>query len=430
MKKFNIYLVALLLGGLLLGTTACEMRDELRKRVPTGTDKEGVGAFSLDLLSKETTRAANGVDNYVIQILDADGNIVQEFDAYTQLQGDNGIVELPVGTYKVRSASYSGDEEEAAVDKPYYFSEKEFVVNNGEVTNVKDTCKLNSVVVNVGYNESFLNEVQDNYSITLTNGVGVLTLDKNVNGTAYFRTAATMSIVVRATTKNGTDVYKSQVMSSSDGGTLKPEDKFEINLGITDTIPDTPIVPEPPVTPDNPGDPGNPDTPGNSHFDITIDVTLNGKDVNIEIPSPDQPTPDPTPDPSYAAPTIVGDGFDIEGILTDPTVVKVNITAEAGIQNLFVTIDSPILSGDLLGAVGLESTFDMANPGTNEEGLKALGLLGNEPVAGKTSMPFDVSAFMDILPQLGDPGPHKFHLKVIDKEGRELSKTLSIQFTL
>lgn len=426
MKKFNIYIGTLLLGGLLLGTTACEMRDELRKRVPTGTDKEGVGAFSLDLLSKETTRAASGVDNYVIQILDMEGNIVQEFDAYTQLQGENGIVELPVGTYKVRSASYSGDEEEAAVDKPYYFSEKEFAINNGEVTNVKDTCKLNSVVVNVGYNESFLNEVQDNYSITLTNGVGVLTLDKDKNGTAYFRTAATMSIVVRATTKNGTDVYKSQVMSSSDGGALKPEDKFEINLGITDTIPDTPIVPVPPVV-----------KPGDSHFDITIDVTLNGKDVNIEIPSPDQPTPDPDPtpgpDPSYAIPTIVGDGFNIDDLLIDPTELRVNIAAEAKIQKLIVTIDSKIL-GPLLEKVELPESFDLANPGDLEEALKSLGLLGDKPILGQTSVIFDISEFMVVMPGLENPddGPtiHKFHLKVIDQQGKEVSKTLSIKFTL
>jgi len=108
----------------------------------------------------------------------------------------------------------------------------------------------------------------------------------------------------------------------------------------------------------------------------------------------------------------------------------VNITAEAGIQSLVVTIDSPILSDELLGAVGLDKSFDLANPGKNETALKELGLLGNDPVSGRTSQVFDVSGFMSILSQLGDPGPHKFHLKVVDKKNRQESKTLSIQFTI
>ena len=134
------------MGICLLGTVSCEMRDELRNRMPGKTDVEAVGGFSLDLLSKETaTRAENVVDQYTVQIVNTNGEVVREYDSYTQLQEAGSVIELPVGTYKVRSASYAGDEEEASINKPYYFSEKEFSVNAGEVTNLKDTCKLNSV---------------------------------------------------------------------------------------------------------------------------------------------------------------------------------------------------------------------------------------------------------------------------------------------
>ena len=284
MKKNRMFISRLFLGICLLGTVSCEMRDELRNRMPGKTDVEAVGGFSLDLLSKETaTRAENVVDQYTVQIVNTNGEVVREYDSYTQLQEAGSVIELPVGTYKVRSASYAGDEEEASINKPYYFSEKEFSVNAGEVTNLKDTCKLNSVVVNVNYDESFLSEVEDNYAVTFTNGTGVLTMNKDVNGVAYFRTAPSMLIAVRATTKNGTEVYKAQSMASKDGSSLKPEDKFEINLGIKDTIPANPGTPDNPNTPDNPdnpddpNNPDNPDTPdvgGDSHFDITIDVTL------------------------------------------------------------------------------------------------------------------------------------------------------------
>jgi len=452
MRKNRMFISRLFLGICLLGTVSCEMRDELRNRMPGKTDVEAVGGFSLDLLSKETaTRAENVVDQYTVQIVNTNGEVVREYDSYTQLQEAGSVIELPVGTYKVRSASYAGDEEEASINKPYYFSEKEFSVNAGEVTNLKDTCKLNSVVVNVNYDESFLSEVEDNYAVTFTNGTGVLTMNKDVNGVAYFRTAPSMLIAVRATTKNGTEVYKAQSMASKDGSSLKPEDKFEINLGIKDTIPanpGTPDNPNNPDNPDNPDDPNNPDNPdtpdvgGDSHFDITIDVTLNGKDVDITIPSPDQPTPDPdptpnpdpdpTPDPgpSYAAPTIVGRGFNLGSTLIDPTTVQVDITAEAGIANLIVTIDSKALTEEVLGAVGLEKSFDLVNPGKNEEALKGLGLLGDEPIYGKKSLVFDISSFIELLPLLGDPGPHKFHLKVIDQKGKSSSETLSLIVSL
>ena len=72
----------------------------------------------------------------------------------------------------------------------------------------------------------------------------------------------------------------------------------------------------------------------------------------------------------------------------------------------------------------------MVNPGKNEEALKGLGLLGDEPIYGKKSLVFDISSFIELLPLLGDPGPHKFHLKVIDQKGKSSSETLSLIVSL
>lgn len=438
MTKNKSYILALLFTGLLFGTTACEMRDELKGRIPAkgSGGQEEVGAFMLNLSSKEDlTKSSSG--KYCVQILNVQGEVVKDYPSFEAMQNEDNTVKLPTGSYKVRSASYAGEVEDATLDKPYFLGEKVFTVKPGEVTQVVDTCKLNNVVVKVNYGDSFLNTVLDNYAVTLTNGIGVLTLDKNVQGTAYFKTTSSMKIAVRATTKSGTEVYKAQLLASADGEPLKPEDLFEINLGIKDTIPNQggdPTIPEVPTDPEDPDSPDNPDNPGNSGggFDIIIDVTMNGKDVDIIIPAPGvpKPDPDPTPDPGYKKPSIVGAGFNIDQTLINPTVVKVNITAEAGIKNLFVTIESPILTDEMLEMVGLAKTFDLANPGKYEEALKELGLIGNEAVAGKTSVPFDVSAFMEILSALGDPGPHKFHLRVVDKNGDEASKTLSIKFDL
>lgn len=434
-KKVDITTLVSLCILLLFG--ACEMRDELKGKNTNVSDKQG--AFILDLTSKEKpTKAAGGdpVSNYVVQILDTQGEIVKEYPSYAVLQGQAKMVKLPAGTYRVRSASYAGGMEEAALDKPYYLGEKEVTVVPEEVVIVEDTCLLHNVLVKVNFGEDFQQAVDENYAVTLTNGAGVLTLNKEKSGTAYFKPASSMTIAVRATTKNGVEIYKSQVLTGQENESLKPEDTFEISLGVKDTIPS--IKPSPDI-------PDDPDTPSYGGIAITIDVRMNGQDITIDIPNPGvDPTPDPNPDPdpspdpdpdpspgpSYAKPTIVGEGFDIDGILTDPSTVKVNITAEAGVKNLYVTIDSEILSEEVLAVVGLSKSFDLANPGEMEEPLRELGLLGNSPIKGAVQVPFDVSAFMGILSQLGEPGPHKFHLRVVDTEGNELSKTLTIKFSI
>lgn len=434
-KRVDITTLVSLCILLLFGS--CEMRDELKGKNTNVSDKQG--AFILDLTSKEkSTKAAGGdpVSNYVVQILDTQGEIVKEYPSYAVLQEEAKMVKLPVGTYRVRSASYAGGMEEAALDKPYYLGEKEVTVVPEEVVTVEDTCLLHNVLVKVNFGEDFQQAIDENYAVTLTNGAGVLTLNKEKSGTAYFKPASSMTIAVRATTKNGVEIYKSQVLTGQENESLKPEDTFEISLGVKDTIPS--IKPSPDI-------PDDPDTPSYGGIAITIDVRMNGQDITIDIPNPGvDPTPDPNPDPdpspdpdpdpspgpSYAKPTIVGEGFDIDGILTDPSTVKVNITAEAGVKNLYVTIDSEILSEEVLAVVGLSKSFDLANPGEMEEPLRELGLLGNSPIKGAVQVPFDVSAFMGILSQLGEPGPHKFHLRVVDAEGNELSKTLTIKFSI
>lgn len=432
---------------------SCEMRDELKGKNTNSSGKQG--AFILDLSSKEDftkAGASSPVSKYVIQILDAQGEIVKEYPSYAALQEETKVVKLPVGTYWVRSASYSGGIEEAALNKPYYLGEKEVTLIPDKVITVEDTCVLHNVLVKVNFGKDFQEAIDENYAVTLTNGAGVLTLNKEKNGTAYFKPASSMTIAVRATTKSGMEIYKSQVLTGKENESLKPEDIFEISLGIKDTVPSidpTPDNPDVPDNPVNPDTPDGPDTPSYGGIQITINVQMNGQDVNIDIPNPNPdadptPTPDPTPDPdpqptpdpdpmpgpSYAKPTIVGEGFDIDKVLLDPTTVKVNIKAEAGVKNLYVTIDSEILSEDVLAMVGLAKSFDLANPGEMEQSLRDLGLLGNSPIKGAGQVPFDVSGFMEILSQLGEPGPHKFHLRVVDMQGNDLSKTLAIKFSI
>lgn len=47
-------------------------------------------------------------------------------------------------------------------------------------------AEIQNVRVNLALSDDFLKNYKDDYSITLTNGKGVLTLNKNEKRTAYF----------------------------------------------------------------------------------------------------------------------------------------------------------------------------------------------------------------------------------------------------
>jgi hypothetical protein len=88
---------------------------------------------------------------------------------------------------------------------------------------------------------------------------------------------------------------------------------------------------------------------------------------------------DPSVNPGTSAPTIVGQGFnimdEIEVEKDETKTIIVNITADNGIQNLKVKIDSETLTPEILKSVGLSSEFDLAHPANAdlEKALKSLG---------------------------------------------------------
>ena len=125
------------------------------------------------------------------------------------------------------------------------------------------------------------------------------------------------------------------------------------------------------------------------------------------------------------------DNFNLEGVNTvkqgDDSFgeVVVNINAEKGVKNLFVTIKP----GDegfsaALADLGLLDTFDLANPGDLEASLgpDGLDLPIKDAVAGKTVVPFDISGFIPMLSAF--VGEHSFELRTVDSDNNEKSMIL------
>lgn len=429
--KTNTYLL-LILSLLSWTLFSCEMRDELKnvtKEGPTGKVE-----LHLFLQNEEATGSRSGatheVADFVVQILDTNGEIVREFPSYASIES----IELPAGDYTVRSASYAGEMEEATWNKPFYLGETAFTVKANESIRVDNACTRHSTQIELQLGDDFLNAVLSNYAITLTNKQGVLTLNKDNYGTAYFKPSASINIVIRATTTEGKEVYKSFNVTNSEG-MIKPSDNIEISLGAKEAEPSgpNPNPGDPDPNPDGPDpNPDNPDpVPGGSYgsISITIDVTMNGRDEDIIITYPDQENPDPgeeIPSPG-AKPAITGTGTKTFTRATAAGAsVKIGITTSSAIQNLMVTIDSPFLTPDELGGLGIPVTFDLANlPSDLNAAFKELGLIGNDPIKGAQSTSFDISTFIALL----TVDTHRFHISATDREGQTTSSSLTIIIT-
>ncbi|MDE5635505.1 MAG: hypothetical protein K2I52_04275, partial [Muribaculaceae bacterium] len=100
------------------------------------------------------------------------------------------------------------------------------------------------------------------------------------------------------------------------------------------------------------------------------------------------------------------------------------ILAEHGLSNLRVTINSVGLDEDELEAIGLPKSFDLAYPENDEisEALTILEFPIKEDVIGKTSVEFDITQFVPLLPNF--EGPHEFVIEAVDAQGHTKSLTL------
>ena len=136
------------------------------------------------------------------------------------------------------------------------------------------------------------------------------------------------------------------------------------------------------------------------------------------------------------APTIVGsnfngNAFDIENDVLEVAKgasVKLQVTLYApnGIANVYVEIDSETLTSDILGGVGLASSFDLAHPGDLEVGLNSLGFPTGDEVIGQTELLFDITQFTSLLGIYGVAN-HNFIIRLVDQNGLEITKTLKIK---
>lgn len=430
----------LLFGALLVGFSSCEMKNELWGKDPNELSPDESGILDLKLEIKgptynniDTTETRAASSEFVIpntsdldmKIFDESGELYEWFDSYTDYEKLSEYM-LKAGTYYVEISS--GENYEVTTDHPYYATRDTVQVKVKEVATVNAICELQSAILYLIPSDEFLNACLDDYSITITNGSGVISIRKDDPKIVYVRPGMKATVTIRATEKNtNTPVIRTFVLAGEDGN-IHEQDLFKVEIKDLeeDVIPDEPIrpnptpepTPDPSPTPDP--EPEEPET--NGGFTIQVDVTVNENPIDIVVPSTggnggnigDDTTGDDTGNDS-------GDGgVSISGDAINTDLV---VNAPNGISTFTVRIDSPLLSAEELASIGLSSNLDLVNPGSMASALSGLGFPVN--IGGETSVSFNISKFIPMLELLGS-GTSNFHLTVTDSKGNTQTKTITV----
>ena len=414
----------LLSAFLLASFSSCEMKNELWGKDPNELSPDESGILDLKLSVKEPvynglkteTRAADTakiivpeVDDLKIKVFNESNELQDYFESYSEYEELSEYLLKP-GTYYVEVST--GENYAITTDKPYYESVDTSVVKLKEVATVNAVCQLQSAVVYLMPTDEFVNACLDDYSITITNGSGVMSIGKDDPKIVYVSPGMEATVTIRATEKKtNTPVIRTFVLADTEGH-VHAKDLFKIEIKDLeeDIIPEEPEQPDPDPEPD-------PEDPTNGKFTIKVDMTVNENPVDIVVPS------------AGGSGGNIGDGDEDEGgedgitISGDAINTDLVVNAPNGISSFNVQIDSPLLPPSELEGIGLKSEFDLVNPGELAEKLSGLGFPVN--IGGETSVSFNISKFVPMLEILGS-GTSNFHLTVTDSKGNTKSKTITV----
>lgn len=140
------------------------------------------------------------VDTFHIVIKDSKGQpIKQNFDTFAELKREGLPLLLPIGVYMAEASS--GDLPEAAFDSPCYRGQKEFVIEENTVTEVKLHCTHQSIKVSVKYTDNFLNMINPDFKVTVTNSKAELFFSKDETRSGFFTVSQLFTVHVTGTAK-------------------------------------------------------------------------------------------------------------------------------------------------------------------------------------------------------------------------------------
>lgn len=423
MKK--IFLICLTLFTSLLAFTACH--SEAMESVSSAKGDLNLSSMKAEVNTNVDTvyvgsRAESTVDvsNFLVTIYDAQSQKVEQWNYNAMPE----IVSLAVGTYSI--VVTSAETPSNGFDTPYYKGTATCEIKENEVVDVPViTCKLANMLFSVEYDEEFQGKMGEDVVTTITVGENSLEIPYSETRSAYLIApeGETTSMIV---TLKGT----------IDGESIDYSERFEsVKIGVHNII----KYKFASVSDGSAGD-------GTLGVSIVVDSSMIGSDEVVGTDPGKEPGIDDFPeeggedpgdgDGDENAPTIVGSNFNEKAfdITKDVLEVKkgasaqlqVTLSAPNGITHVYVTIDSNTLTKDVLESVGLTDSFDLAEPGALEAGLKGFGFPTGDAVVGQTELLFDITDFTSLLGFNGAAN-HNFIIRLVDQNGLEATETLKIK---
>lgn len=369
-----------------------------------------------------TRAAAPTADDFTLNFYPAEGgNAVK-----TYRFGDMPeVIELPAGAYK--AVAHYGDNLPADWEAPHFRGETSFIVVANAITDEIEpiTASLANVRVTILFDPSLRAKMGEDAKVTVKVG-DTGTLDfrhSDAERSGYFAYVEDSKSLTA--TFSGT-VEGLPVTETKGYGDVAPGTHYKITFKLHGA--------------------DNGESNGTLGGSFAVDATVETQDMNVNVDpedmtveddmrpveggqdTPTPPTP-PTPGnedaPVIAAASPAPDSefagykpcdLSKTNVITSDLycVLNVKSSAEGGIKDFTVDIESAQLTPEELQGVGLNSHLDLVNPGSLEGPLSGLGFPVN--VGGKDDVDFSITGFLPMLQVLG-AGVHKFHLHVTDANG-------------
>lgn len=408
---------------------------------PDGVDTADKGTLStadlaVDLANAENviarSRASIDLSNFIVTVTDKDGLAVNTWTYATM----PGLPVFNVGTYTLKVES--GKPAKSAWDAPYFVGEKQFTIVKDQVTNAGTiTCTLQNLKVTVRFTDDLVAASAGDLECEIrVNEDGVLKFNPSETRSGYFEIVPGNTTMV-ATFTGTVNNYKEEIIRlykdlnpgqhriitfalkgadinpPAETGFIDPTGGLNVDFSVIDEDLNANIGAEEDVIGgDRPGHEDWPDEPGTE--------------------DPDHENPNPPVDDDVISfnseyldteegNSNVATKYGTEDWGDDLLPAIIDITAVNGIKNLKVKINSVGLD---VTEVGLKNEFDLAYPEELETALRGLKFPVGDEVINNTSILFDISEFIPMLPNF--EGPHIFIIEVIDN--KDNSKTLNLTF--
>ena len=370
------------------------------------------------------------INNLSVKIVRPADNWTKTFEPFSSIRGT--VVALGSGDYTITASSPV--KEDAAYDQPVFEGSKDFTISTGQVTNVSLICKVANVKVSLQLSKNFVEELSD-YSITVTNGKGILKWEKNANQTDFkpvivegetlytgikagYFSVAPLTIQVNGhrslDNSSASTSYFINDPKAADHHILKLDANVTGTLGgISITIDNTVNDIENTVT-----------VPGFNEIPVPGDEP---QDPGTEEPGTEEPGTDPEPS---TAPTLVWDANPTFApmAINDAMNADLIVNAPEKIAQFKVKVDSPNLTAAIQGLTTNGSdTMDLVNDAAIIAFLANLGIPTGENIVGKTTVNFFIT---DLVKMINLYGPkagtqHHFILIVTDEKGQEMNKKVT-----